>query len=193
VIFDLFGTLVPAFSSEEAADGYGAVAERLGVDRQAFMSRWEALGDPRGTGEISVEDCFASVCEDLGVQGNLESFLELRRGFLRGQIVPFDGAAEALAAARSGGLRVGLLSNCSSDVPAVFAETVLAPLVDDAVFSCSVGLAKPDERIFRLAAERIGVAAESCLFVDDREENLEAARRVGMDSAPAGELSRLRL
>ena len=193
MIFDLFGTLVPAFSSEEAADGYVTVADDLGVSREAFMRRWEEWAELRGTGELSVEECFLRTCRALGVEGDLEAFLELRRGFLQRQIVPLPGAAEALAAAGRGGGRVGLLSNCSSDVPAVFAETALAPLLDDAVFSCSVALAKPDERIFHLAAKRLGVPPDRCLLVDDREENLEAARRVGMDVAPAEDLRRLPL
>jgi putative hydrolase of the HAD superfamily len=193
VIFDLFGTLVPAFSSEEAADGYGTVADDLGVSRETFMLRWEEWAEPRGTGELSVEECFLRTCRALGVEGDLEGFLELRRRFLQGQIVPLPGAVEALAEAARRGSRVSLLSNCSSDVPAVVAETALAPLLDDAVFSCSVGLAKPDERIFRLAAERLGIAPQNCLFIDDREENLEAAVRVGMDAAPAADLSRLEL
>jgi putative hydrolase of the HAD superfamily len=193
VIFDLFGTLVPAFSSEEAADGYGAVADDLGVSREAFMLRWMEWAEPRGTGELSVEECFLRTCRALGVDGDLEGFLELRHGFLRQQIAPLPGAVDALGAAGRHGGRVGLLSNCSSDVPAVFAETPLAPLVDDAVFSCSVGLAKPDERIFHLAAGRLGVPPDRCLFVDDREENLAAARSVGMDVAPAEDLSRLPL
>lgn len=193
MIFDLFGTLVPAFSSEEAADGYGSVADALGVERAAFMSRWEEWADPRGTGELSVEDCFERTCRALGVRGDVRAFLDLRRGFLRRQVVPFPGATETLEAAKRRAGRVGLLSNCSSDVPGVFAETALAALVDDAVFSCDVGLAKPDRRIFLLAADRLGVDPEDCLFVDDREENLEAARRVGMAPALAGDLSGLPL
>jgi putative hydrolase of the HAD superfamily len=192
VIFDLFGTLVPAFSSEEAADGYGTVADEFGVEREAFMRRWEEWAELRGTGELSVEECFLRTCRALGVEGDIEAFHELRHGFLQRQIVPLPGAVEALAAAGRRG-RVGLLSNCSSDVPAVFAETALAPLVDDAVFSCSVGLAKPDERIFHLAAQRLGVPPDRCLLVDDREENLAAANSVGMEVAPAADLSRLPL
>jgi putative hydrolase of the HAD superfamily len=193
VIFDLFGTLVPAFSSEEAADGYGAVADALGVSREAFMLRWMEWVEPRGTGELSVEECFLRTCRALGVEGDLEGFLELRQGFLQQQIVPLPGAIDALREAGRHSGRVGLLSNCSSDVPAVFAETTLAPLVDDAVFSCSVGLAKPDERIFHLAADRLGLPPDRCLFVDDREENLAAARSLGMDVAHAEDLRRLPL
>ena len=40
---------------------------------------------------------------------------------------------------------------------------------------------KPDERIFKLTIEQLGCRAEDCIYVDDREDNLEAARKVGMN------------
>jgi putative hydrolase of the HAD superfamily len=43
-----------------------------------------------------------------------------------------------------------------------------------------VGVAKPDPAIYRLAAERVGLPPEACLFVDDYEPNVAAAREVGM-------------
>ncbi|MFI7615053.1 HAD family hydrolase [Nonomuraea terrae] len=56
----------------------------------------------------------------------------------------------------------------------------LTYFADDVVSSHRVGVAKPDPRIYRIAAERAGVAAERCLFVDDRPANVEAARALGM-------------
>lgn len=41
---------------------------------------------------------------------------------------------------------------------------------------------KPDERIFQLTIEQLGCKAEDCLYVDDREGNLEAASKVGMNT-----------
>lgn len=41
-------------------------------------------------------------------------------------------------------------------------------------------MAKPDRRIYEIAAELAGAAPERCLFVDDRNENVEAARTLGM-------------
>lgn len=41
---------------------------------------------------------------------------------------------------------------------------------------------KPDERIFQLTMEKLGVRAEDCLYVDDREGNLEAAKKLGMNA-----------
>jgi putative hydrolase of the HAD superfamily len=48
------------------------------------------------------------------------------------------------------------------------------------VSSARVGVAKPDRRIYEIAAELAGVAPERCLFVDDRLENVTAAIGLGM-------------
>ncbi|MEI5101596.1 HAD-IA family hydrolase [Streptomyces sp. PmtG] len=56
----------------------------------------------------------------------------------------------------------------------------LTGLVDDVVGSAALGVAKPDRRIYELAAERLGAAVTRCLFVDDREENVAAATALGM-------------
>ena len=40
---------------------------------------------------------------------------------------------------------------------------------------------KPDERIFFLTIEKLGLNAEDCIYIDDREGNLEAAKKVGMN------------
>jgi putative hydrolase of the HAD superfamily len=53
-------------------------------------------------------------------------------------------------------------------------------LFDDIVCSADVGLAKPDPRIYALAASRLGLPPEACVFIDDMERNTEAARAAGM-------------
>lgn len=53
-------------------------------------------------------------------------------------------------------------------------------LFDDKVLSYEVGLVKPDPEIYRLAASRLGVKPDECVFVDDGEHNVLAAEEVGM-------------
>ncbi|MGF0118683.1 HAD-IA family hydrolase [Promicromonospora sp. Marseille-Q5078] len=56
----------------------------------------------------------------------------------------------------------------------------LRDLANGVVNSSLVGVAKPDRRIYEIAAERAGVPVDRCLFVDDREENTTAAAELGM-------------
>lgn len=48
--------------------------------------------------------------------------------------------------------------------------------------SCRLGLRKPDPAIFERAAQELGVPVSSCLLIDDRRANCEAARRLGMQA-----------
>jgi putative hydrolase of the HAD superfamily len=48
------------------------------------------------------------------------------------------------------------------------------------VDSAFVGMRKPDPEIYALTLERLGLAAGSCLFVDDVAENVAGARELGM-------------
>ena len=53
-------------------------------------------------------------------------------------------------------------------------------LFDDIVCSAEVGMAKPETGIYTLAAQRLGLEPGECVFVDDLDTNVEAARQVGM-------------
>jgi epoxide hydrolase-like predicted phosphatase len=81
-------------------------------------------------------------------------------------------------AARAAGTRTGLLSNSWS--VAHYDRALLAELFDATVISGEVGLRKPDPAIYELAAERLGLPPEACVFVDDLPGNLKPARAIGM-------------
>lgn len=76
--------------------------------------------------------------------------------------------------------KIGMLSNVGSDrLDTLFTKDHL-DMFDDIVLSFHVGMAKPDPRIYELAAERLGIQTSECLFVDDKEVYCQAARDVGM-------------
>lgn len=95
-------------------------------------------------------------------------------------LVPAPGAREMLLELRERGLRIGVLSNTLPNVAATLETVGIADLVDVAVSSCTLGVHKPEPEAFVLAAELLGVAPGEVLFVDDKLENVEAARGVGM-------------
>ncbi|GLZ03843.1 hypothetical protein Acsp03_13090 [Actinomadura sp. NBRC 104412] len=94
-----------------------------------------------------------------------------------GAFAPVEPMYEALRTARAAGLRTALLSNSwGNDYP----RDLFAELFDAVVISAEVGMRKPDERIFRHALDLVGLPAEQCVFIDDIEHNIAAARAVGM-------------
>lgn len=55
-------------------------------------------------------------------------------------------------------------------------------LFDHIFLSYEMGLKKPDKRIYEKVVEEIGAKPEQCLFFDDLEENLNAAKEVGLQT-----------
>lgn len=77
--------------------------------------------------------------------------------------------------------KISLLSNVASSwVRDKFLTPEERALFDDFLFSYEVRMAKPDPRIFRLAAERLGVLPAECVLVDDVESYCAVARELGM-------------
>ena len=55
-------------------------------------------------------------------------------------------------------------------------------LQDGGIFSCDVKLIKPDRAIFSLFLDRFSLDPGECLFIDDRQDNCDAASSLGMKS-----------
>ena len=85
---------------------------------------------------------------------------------------------DVLRRARRHGLRTALLSNADGPGPAP--DSAFGSLFDVMVLSGEVGMAKPDERIYRLVADRLGLATAGCVFVDDLAGNVRGAAAAGM-------------
>jgi putative hydrolase of the HAD superfamily len=77
--------------------------------------------------------------------------------------------------------KLGVLSNADISLEDRMRDGLgIHHLFDNVVCSAVVGMAKPDLAIYRLAAERLRLAPEECVFIDDVEGNVAAARDVGM-------------
>ncbi|MET7328058.1 HAD-IA family hydrolase [Nonomuraea sp. NPDC005650] len=91
-----------------------------------------------------------------------------------------DEEVRALLAKAQQHVPVVIVTNATDSLEQHLDLLGLTYFADDVVSSARVGVAKPDRRIYEIAAERAGVAPERCLFVDDRLQNVEAARELGM-------------
>jgi putative hydrolase of the HAD superfamily len=84
------------------------------------------------------------------------------------------------------GVCVAALTNNWSFLPRLMERRGAADLFDRVVSSAIVGVTKPDPRLFRIALECIGVEPAQAVFVDDSEENVRAARALGIPAVPFG-------
>ena len=92
------------------------------------------------------------------------------------------GMRELVADLDATGVPLYAITNFSGEfwVPFRARETALFDRFRGIVVSGDEKLSKPDAAIYLLALERFGLAAEDAVFVDDRLDNVEGARAVGM-------------
>lgn len=76
--------------------------------------------------------------------------------------------------------KMAMLSNVSAVIWNYYTQAELDKYFDQVVLSYQEKIAKPDPRIYRLTCERLGVQPNECVFTDDNEVNVIAARQVGM-------------
>jgi putative hydrolase of the HAD superfamily len=93
-------------------------------------------------------------------------------------VEPDVAMVDAVRRARAAGVRTALVSN-SWGVHR-YPHDMFEELFDGVVISAEEGIRKPARRMYELGAERAGVAAELCVYVDDLPFNLTPAEELGM-------------
>lgn len=186
VVFDLGGVLIdwhPRHLLQHVADGPASTEELIvaldiagaqreldrGVSIEQVRSRWrERYADHAGIVERYFDDW------DDTIAG------------------AFDDVVAILDELRSGSVRLYALSNWSGDLFRRNRERFpFLEWFDGLLISGDVQLVKPDPEIFELLAQRYEIEPARAVFIDDREDNVEAARAsgfVGVMFTSAGQL-----
>jgi putative hydrolase of the HAD superfamily len=88
---------------------------------------------------------------------------------------------ELMRELKTAGYRMAMLTNNVREWEPLWRPMLpVDEIFETVVDSGFVGCRKPESKIYALTLERIGLAAESCLFVDDVQVNCEGAERAGM-------------
>lgn len=187
VIFDLGGTLICPISLQKYRRMLTEMASVLSISPDAFMQLWFETADERMKGIIkNYRDNVEYICRQVGApvdDAKIELATQIRFDLVRSQLlVPRPDAIEVLSCLKSEGYKVGLISDCSHEATIVWKSTPFPSLIDVAVFSCLVGLAKPDPRIYQIAMGQLEVEPHNCLYIGDGgSQELTGASQVGMN------------
>jgi putative hydrolase of the HAD superfamily len=175
ILFDLGNVIIPF----DFKRGYAALATLCAYDPAEIPKRIRSTGlvPLFETGKIGVEEFVDRLTRALGITPY--QFRQCWSAiFLPGTLVP-ESAIEALRERH----KIIAVSNTNElHFEEVRANYPILEKFDDFVLSYRAGFAKPDPRIYTEAVEKAGCAPDECLFIDDVEAYVEAARQCGIQA-----------
>ena len=196
VIFDLDDTL-----HDDTATYHGAaervaadVARASGISANALFAAYVKQAERFWSGlssatlgaplvELRATMWHAALC-DVGLD---DAALAQRCGaaynaYRRDLLELWPGSLELLQRLRAAGLKLAMITNGFSETHREkIAILKLEDAFDEIFIADEVGMVKPDPRLFRLAAQRLGVAPQACAMVGDRfDRDVRGGASVGM-------------
>jgi len=79
--------------------------------------------------------------------------------------------------------RVAMLSNVTTSRSKAIRDLGVYAPFNPAVLSCEIGCSKPDKQAFKILLEKLGnVPAQKCIFIDDKQDNIDVAKKMGFDA-----------
>lgn len=175
VVFDI-GNVLTDYAWRDWLDSAGyppEVSERIA--RAAFLSPvWAELDRGVWSQEQFID---ALVQNDPGIEAEIRSVFSRS---MKGMVTRRERAIPWIRELKAAGYRVLYLSNFSDRAYTECAEALdFIPETDGGILSYREQLIKPDEAIYRLLAERFRVTPARAVFIDDRQENVDAAKACG--------------
>ena len=185
VVFDFYGTLTPVSPSEAWASNAARLAAVLGVSAETLMQVLDDSFPERISGALGdVRQTMRALADRLGVRltdAQLDQAIAARRSVQESMFALRPEALGVIGRLRSAGLKTGLVSDCTSELPDARARLPLSAVIDAPVFSCIEGTRKPDPRLFRKVAADLGTEPARCVYIGDGGgQELTGASAIGM-------------
>lgn len=185
ILIDLYGTIIPRPSRKRHDRFMEFMSEAAGVDIDTVKKTWREVYHRRVTGKLGpIESEIEQFLTDLGTtyeEGTIDKILNEFYQLSKDLVVPFDDVEPALRSIKDDGLKIGLLTNCSRNLPPIFESLDINSLFDSRIYSSMEGLTKPQLELFNRACKAIGVEHDRCLFVGDGDnEELQGAKKAGL-------------
>lgn len=176
IVFDI-GNVLAGFVWEDFYRSFGYSEEIFGKLANATVKN--PMWNEMDRGAMSDEELLAGfIRNDPSIEGQIREVFENVRGMVR----RYDYAIPWIRELKERGLGIYIISNFAHKAHMDCADALdFLKETDGAILSYQVKLIKPDPEIYRLLCSKYGLSTSECVFIDDVEKNVEAARAEGME------------
>ena len=175
IIFDI-GNVLAGFEWQEyfASLGFSEDIQKRLADCTVLGPLWAEM-DHGVMGEQDILAAFKQI--DPSISNEIDIAFENLDGMIR----CYDYTVPWINEMKNQGYKVFIISNIFAKMMRDCKEELkFISLVDGAILSYQEKVIKPDSKIFRLLLDRYNLVANECVFIDDLERNITAARNIGI-------------
>jgi putative hydrolase of the HAD superfamily len=177
LLFDVGGVLL---TNGWDRDARRLACERFGLDWEDFQDRHEFVARAFEIGKLTITEYLRRTVFYRSRPFTEAEFVDFMKA--QSEAMP-DSLALLADLAASGEYVLATLNNESRELNDHRIETFgLREYFSVFMSSCYLGMKKPEEDIYRVAVDITQHRPEQCLFIDDRQLNLECAERAGIQS-----------
>jgi putative hydrolase of the HAD superfamily len=142
-----------------------------GISPGTWHVEYARIGPLVSDGRLSKAEAFARLLRAAGREprpGLVAELVRQDQELLLAHARLYDDTIPFLQRLRDRGIKIAIVSNCTENTRPLLVKHGVDALADTLVLSCEVGSAKPAAEIFRCALDRLGMAADAAVFVDDQ-------------------------
>ncbi len=175
LLVDLYGTIIPRPDIVRHDQLIDSIANILGIDRSLVSDRWRSTyyrrvtgvdGNTRGFSDHFTRSLVDDPSTDM-IEGVEREWMRITSDLM----TFFDDVQPSIRRLKERGIKIGLMTNCSANLPDLFEGSDIARTFDSFTYSSREGLTKPDTRLFLKGCQMLNVTPGSCAFVGDGDND----------------------
>ena len=152
-------------------------SELLNITKKEFIFLYSRYEDAFQRGKLSEDEFWDRICNDLNIKK--PSIKSLWNYAFRISYKENKKVFSLASSLKKNGYKIGFLSNSEVSSMDVFLEKNYK-IFDAIIFSCKEGFRKPEKEIFEIIISKLYVSPKESVFIDDKKENLDGAKKIGM-------------
>lgn len=173
IVFDLGGVLI----DNPAPDMFSHYSRSLNVSKEKFIEIFSNHEMAWQKGKLSEDEFWNKLTKELDVKKSQAKSLWLD-GFLTAYN-PKKDMFSLISELKKKKYKLALLSN--TEIPIMnHIKKQQWNSFDLFVYSCEIGMVKPDRKIYEFVLRNLNLKPEEVVFIDDKEENIKAAKAIGI-------------
>lgn len=174
VVFDIGGVLEKGSEIEH----YSPLCKALKIDLELFHKIRKKYLKKARIGKLSTKQYLLSISKEIGIE-----YKDLFRKWIKYKRKAFKknrGVESIIRRLKKHGYKVGSLTNIIEIHHKIRHENKIYDIFDFNICSFMIGIDKPKSRIYKLLIKKLEAKPEEIVFIDDYDEYLEPAKKVGM-------------